>query len=142
MRPFVKNMIIFVLAMAGGMLALTAGHMLSNLILPIPEGMNESTESFVANAHKLTTGHWILALLSHALGPLVSAYILSRFSATHHKYLIGGATLLWLILGTVNLMSIPHPGWFMVVDLITYAPAALLGVKLAGKNYFLESFIK
>ena len=41
--------------------------------------------------------------------------------------------LLFLLAGIANLMMIPHPVWFAVMDVLLYLPMALTGSWLAGK---------
>ena len=109
------------------------GHQVSNSILPPPEGMDLSNmESFVANAHKLTTGHWLLAWLSHALGPLISGFIIAKFVASHHRQLLWIIGIARTIAGILNLVSIPHPMWFKFADLVMYIPMTFAGAKMAG----------
>jgi hypothetical protein len=133
MNPLFRNILVIIVAMAVGMLAMMLGHQVSNAILPPPEGMDVSNmESFVANAHKLTTGHWLLAWMSHALGPLVSGFIIAKFVVTHHRQLLWIAAIAWTIAGVLNLMAIPHPMWFKIADFIMYVPMTFVGAKLAG----------
>jgi hypothetical protein len=133
MHPILKNSITVILGLVAGVMAISAGHLLSNQILPPPEGMEVSNmESFVANADKLTTGHWLLALLSHALGPLVSGFIAGKFLASQHTKILYGTGIVWTILGVINLMTLPHPMWFKIVDLLMYLPMTFLSAKLAG----------
>jgi len=133
MHPILKNSITVILGLVAGVIAISAGHLLSNQILPPPEGMDVSNmESFVANADKLTTGHWLLALLSHALGPLVSGFVAGKFLASQHTKILYGTGIVWMILGVINLMTLPHPMWFKIVDLLMYLPMTFLSAKLAG----------
>lgn len=136
MSPIFKNILVIILAIAAGMIAMMVGHQISNVILPPPEGMDVSNmESFVANAHKLTTGHWFLALISHAFGPLVSGFIVAKFSATHHRPLLWIVAIAWIIAGVLNLMAIPHPLWFKIADILMYLPMTFVGAKLSGWKY-------
>ena len=136
MSPILKNVLIVVGAIITGMVAMMIGHQVSNLIMPPPEGMDvNNMDSFVANAHKLTTGHWILALLSHALGPLVSGFMVAKFVASHHRQLLWIVGIAWNIAGVMNLMAIPHPMWFKIVDTLMYIPMTFIGAKLAGWRY-------
>ncbi len=136
MSPVLKNVLIVVGAIIAGMVAMMIGHQVSNVIMPPPEGMDVSNmESFVANAHKLTTGHWVLALMSHALGPLVSGFIVAKFVASHHRPLLWIVATAWIIAGILNLMSIPHPMWFKFADIMIYVPMTFVGAKLAGWRF-------
>jgi len=133
MNPMLKNILIVISAIVAGMIAMMLGHQISNILLPPPDGMDVSNmESFVANAHKLTTGHWLLALLSHAFGPLVSGFIVARFVVSHHRQILWIVALAWVIAGILNLMSIPHPFWFKITDVLMYVPVTFIGAKLAG----------
>ncbi len=124
------------MAIVAGMIAMMLGHRVSNVILPPPDGMDVSNiKSFVANAYKLTTGHWLFALLSHAFGPLVSGCFVSRFVVSHHRQLLWIVALAWIIAGVLNLMAVPHPLWFKIADIIVYIPMTFIGAKLSGCGY-------
>ena len=118
MSPIFKNILVVILAIAAGMIAIMAGHQISNV-----------------NAHKLTTGHWILALLSHAFGPLVSGFIVAKYSAAHHRQLLWIVAGAWIIAGVLNLMAIHHPLWFKIADILMYVPMTFIGAKLSGWKY-------
>lgn len=136
MNPTLKNTMIVILAIVAGMIAMMLGHRVSNVILPPPDGFDVSNmESFIANAGKLTTGHWLLALLSHAFGPLVSGFIVARFVVSHHRQLLWIVALAWIIAGVLNLMAIPHPLWFKIADIMVYIPMTFIGAKLSGWRY-------
>ena len=135
MSSVVKNILFVLLAVVAGMLFLSLGHMVSNMILPPPAGMDVSNmESFKANAHLLTSGHWALALLSHALGPLIGGAIIGRFAHNPHRPLVWIIGLAFLIAGVLNLYSIPHPLWFKIADIAMYIPMAFLGWKLGVRG--------
>jgi len=135
MNPILKNILITVAAFVAGMAANMVIVTLSFLIIPV-EGMDMSDpESFVANAHKLTAAHYVLALLAHASMGLVAAYITGKYATGNKYYYAAGFGILFLFFGYINLQDLPHPEWFAWVDLILcYIPASFLGASIAKRN--------
>jgi hypothetical protein len=70
-------------------------------------------------------GHFIAAL---AAG-FVAAWIAARAKKTHA--LIVGLGI--LVAAIENLASMPHPVWFWVAEILTYAPAAYFGGMFAAR---------
>lgn len=103
-------------------------------IIPPPEGIDfMDPESIKANMHLFETKHFITPFLAHALGTLLGAFIAARIAATQKMtfaMVIGGFFLLG---GIANVMMLPAPLWFNVVDLgLAYFPMAWLGGRMGG----------
>jgi hypothetical protein len=132
MNPTLKNILVVVAAILAGFICLWIGHMISFKIIPLPPGLDmNKPDTFVANAHLITAGGWALAVLSHALGPLVSGYITAKFAANQHRRLVHIVGIVWTIIGIQNLYTIPSPLWFMIADVCVYIPMSVLGGRLA-----------
>jgi hypothetical protein len=72
-----------------------------------------------------------MVALAHVLGSVMggAAATLVAGGASLRQGVIVGAVL--LLGGIVNLAMIPHPLWFVGLDLAVYLPAAYLGARLA-----------
>lgn len=107
---------------------------LSPLIIPHPNGFDNSTiESMASTIHLLTPVNYIFVFLAHGLGALVGAFIVAKIATTKKQTFalsIGG----WFLLGGIAAVyMLPAPTWFNIVDLVfAYIPMAWLGWKLAG----------
>ena len=102
-------------------------------IIPIPEGVDPTDpESLAAGMPDFKPRHFIFPFLAHALGTLVGAGIGAKIAGSPKPaYFIGG----WFLLGgTVNVIILPAPLWFEVMDLVlAYIPMAAVAAML-GKS--------
>lgn len=93
-----------------------------------------SFQSVYSNAN-LPFKYFLVPLLAHAFGTFVGALFVTRFVPVKQivwPMIIG---LFFLMGGYLNLKTIPHPDWFMYVDLICcYIPMAMLGYWLGKKT--------
>ena len=103
------------------------------LIAPPPGGDITTMEGLKATLHLFEPKHFIFPFLAHALGTVVGAFVarlLAPGKSTIPSYVVG---VLFLAGGITNVMMLPAPMWFNVVDLVfAYLPAAWLGQKFAG----------
>ena len=76
----------------------------------------------------------VIVIATHAVGTFLGALTavrISRLAQVVPVSIVGGLMLLG---GIANVMMIPHPPWFNVIDLLLYVPAALLAWKLTGSK--------
>lgn len=109
---------------------------ISDAIIPPPEGADISTmEGLKASLHLFKPVNFIFPFLAHALGTLAGA-LLAAFIATKHKMKFAlGIGLFFLIGGITNILLLPSPTWFTVVDLVgAYIPMAWLGATLVNRK--------
>ena len=101
---------------------------------PPPGGDITTMEGLKATIHLFEPKHFLFPFLAHALGTVVGAFVarlLAPGKSTIPSYIVGA---LFLVGGITNVMMLPAPMWFNVVDLVfAYLPAAWLGQKLAGR---------
>jgi hypothetical protein len=136
MNPIIRN-ILAVLAGAIFGSAVNMGIiMISGSIIPPPEGVDNTTmEGLKAGMHLFQAKHFLFPFLAHALGTFAGA-MLAAIIAANRKMLfalvIGG---LFMAGGIANIMMIPSPLWFTIVDLFgAYIPMAFLAGKLVLKK--------
>jgi hypothetical protein len=133
MNPILRNILVVAVGMAAGMIFITLGHQVSNIILPPPPSIDiNDMNSLVANAKDLTAGHWALVLLSHALGPLCAGFIVGKFAVSPVKPIIWIVGMTYTLVGILNLYYMPTPIWMSIADLCMYIPMAWLGARMAG----------
>lgn len=120
-------------ALAGGVFNL-AIIMVSCAIYPPPEGADmadpETMKAYVAS---LPTTAFLIVLVAHAGGALVGGLVAGLIG---RRRLVVGAIVggLFLLGGIINVVSIPSPLWFVVLDLVSYVPCGILGAKLAQRR--------
>lgn len=137
MHPVVKNL----LALLGGYLvgSLVNGGliMVSGSVIAPPPGADLSTaEGLKAAIGLFEPKHFIFPFLAHALGTLAGAATAAYIAATNKLALAMVVGALFLAGGLyVDLVMIPGPAWFTVLDLAAaYIPMAWLGWKLATRK--------
>lgn len=129
MNPILRNILVCILAIVVGYILNMGISMLSLSLIDLPEGFNGmDPESFEKYKDQILQSSYLLALLAHAAGTLVAAFLVSKFVTTKARVFALGIGFLFLMAGITNLLSIPHPSWFAPVDLILcYIPMAILG---------------
>ncbi len=131
MNPILRNI-----------LAVIAGFVIGNIlngvismvvgpnIFPLPPeiDLNDIVNSLKENGHLMEFKHFIFPFLAHALGTLAGAFIAAKIGANNKMRLAMIIGVLFLLAGIANLMMIPHPTWFAILDLVVaYIPMAWLG---------------
>ena len=108
--------------------------MLSSHVIPPPAGADvTSAEGLKASMHLFEPKHFIFPFLAHFLGTFVGAVVATLLTPTKTSgpaYVVGG---LFLLGGIINVLMLPAPLWFIVLDLVAaYLPAAWLGHRVAS----------
>jgi hypothetical protein len=121
-------------AIAGGVFNM-AVIMLSWTIYRPPEGADlHDPATMSAYVQSLPLPAFLIILVAHAGGALVGglvAALIARRAPLVLGAIVGG---LFLVGGVVNVMSIPRPLWFAVVDLLSYVPCGMLGARWAPRR--------
>jgi hypothetical protein len=103
-------------------------------VIPPPAGADVTTmEGLMESIHLFRPINFLFPFLAHALGTLAGA-ALAGMIAAHNNKLIASLVvgLFFLIGGIANVVLLPSPLWFNVVDLtLAYFPMAYLGFLVA-----------
>ena len=136
MNPILRNILVTIIAVIVDSIVNMQIINLSFSIIDYPDGFNpQDPESFEKFKDLLPITSYIFALLAHAIGTLVGAFIISKFVTTKSKTFAMGIGAFFLLGGITASFMIPAPGWFIPVDLIlSYFPMAILGWVLAGSR--------
>ena len=107
--------------------------MISGFVIPPPDGADLKTmEGLKASMHLMEPKHFLMPFLAHALGTLVGAYAGARIANNHKMNIALGISAWFLIGGIMNIVMLPSPLWFTVVDLtLAYIPLGFLAGKVA-----------
>lgn len=107
---------------------------LSGQIIPPPEGADVKTiEGLKASIHLFQPKHFIMPFLAHALGTLVGAMIAVAIGSGNYLRLALIVAGLFFAGGFANVLMLPAPLWFDVIDLsLAYFPMGWLGYKLVS----------
>jgi hypothetical protein len=114
-----------------GILALES---LGHLVYPLPEGVNPNDmEALKKVLPTMPVGAFLCVLFMYAVGSFVGGLIagwIARRAQTVHALIVGA---ILMALGVVNMLMLPHPGWFWAASLLVYLPPAYLGSRLAPR---------
>ncbi len=133
MNKTLRNILAVIAGAVVGSLVNMGIIMVSGSIIPPPEGVDNTTvEGLKAGIHLFQPKHFLFPFLAHALGTFVGA-LLTAFIATNRKLLFAMIIGVFFLAGGVgNIMILPSPLWFTLVDLIgAYLPMAFLAVWIA-----------
>jgi hypothetical protein len=135
MNPIVKNILVFIAAWLAGSFTNMLVLQLGMQLIPPPEGFDLNTpEGLKAAMPLMEWKHFITPFLSHAIGTLVGAVILTKFAASHAFKLVLGLSFLFFLGGLAMVFMVPSPLAFTVVDLVfAYFPMGYLGYQLVCK---------
>ena len=133
MNPILRNILAVIAGLVLGSIANMAVLMVSNNIIPLPAGADNTTaEGLKATIHLFEPKHFIFPFLAHAVGTFVGAYVCARIAA--HKMVLAMFVGLFFLAGGIYMVVIlPSPIWFTLVDLLgAYLPVAYFAGKIAS----------
>jgi hypothetical protein len=134
MNKTIRNILAVIAGAVVGSLVNMGIIMISGSIIPPPEGVDNTTvEGLKAGIHLFQPKHFLFPFLAHALGTFVGA-LLTAFIAANRKLLFAMIIGVFFLAGGIgNVLMLPSPLWFTLVDLIgAYLPMAFLAGKLAN----------
>ncbi len=102
-------------------------------IVPPPAGADTTTmEGLRASMHLFEARHFLFPFLAHALGTLAGAFVAAKIAASQPLAMAMVVGAAFLAGGVINVIMLPSPMWFTVLDLVgAYVPMAWLGSRLA-----------
>ena len=136
MHPILKN----ILAVISGIILGSAVNMgiimISGSIIPPPAGADvTTTEGLRASMHLFQPINFLMPFLAHALGTFAGAFVAALIAASHKMKFALGIGIVFLAGGIANVLMLPSPIWFTIVDLAgAYIPMGYIARKLAMRN--------
>lgn len=136
MNPIIKNILAVIAGLVAGSIVNMSLIMISSSVIPPPEGADVTTvEGLKASMHLFTPINFLFPFLAHALGTFFGALITALIAATRKMALALLIGVFFLAGGIANVMMLPSPLWFTIVDLVgAYIPMAYLGGMVAGRK--------
>lgn len=133
----------YVLATFAGLLVaaiLTFGiESLGSVFFPLPEGADPMDIEWIKNNMNLIpTGAMIMVALAHVVGIICGMLVAGLIAK--NSMIPAYVVAVLMLLGTIaNLFMIPHPTWFMFVDIVgaliaIYIGKTLVSSKLKGQS--------
>ncbi len=130
----VRNVLGILTGLVVGFIVTAGIQMMNYRLAPLPAGLSptdvEGMKAYMAN---LPTVAFVIVLISHIMGTASACFMACKIADNRFTLLaliLGG---FFLVMGIINLLSIPHPIWFSAVDCLVYIPAALFGKWLATR---------
>jgi CBS-domain-containing membrane protein len=116
------------LGCVAAILSIVAVQFLSNALYPMPENLNFEDPTVIAEITKnMPLAQFWLILFGYALGSFVGGLVATRMHPEGGKSTTIVVAIILLLLGIMNMLTIPHPTWFWFVSCSIYIPFALLG---------------
>jgi hypothetical protein len=133
MNPIVKNVLAFIGGVVAGSFVNMGIISISGSVIPPPEGADVTTmEGLKASMGMFEPKHFLMPFLAHAIGTLVGAFVAASVAASYKMRFAFAIGFFFLAGGIANVILLPSPMWFTVVDLVgAYLPMAYLGGRLA-----------
>ena len=125
-----RNIIAVIIGMVAAGIATYFVQSISERLFPLPADLDvtdfEGMKQHVATLPPLA---FIIVLVAHFAGSFCGALAGAKVASSHQFIIalfIGG---FMLVMGILNLVTIPHPIWFAVADMFMYLPGAYLGYR-------------
>jgi hypothetical protein len=136
MNPIIRNILAVI---AGGIVGSVVNMgiiMISGSVIPPPGGADVTTmEGLQASLHLFEPRHFLMPFLAHALGTFAGALVAALIAANHKMLFALVIGVFFLAGGIGNVLLLPSPVWFTVVDLAgAYFPMAWIAGKLVAKK--------
>lgn len=136
MNPIVRNILAVISGLVVGSAVNMGIIMISSSVIPPPEGVDNTTmEGLKAGMHLFQQKHFLFPFLAHAIGSFAGALLAAIISVNRKMQLALVVGVFFLAGGIANILMLPSPMWFTIVDLVgAYIPMAFLGGKLVLRN--------
>jgi hypothetical protein len=134
MNPIIRNILAVIAGIVVGSTVNMGLVTIGPAVIPTPEGTDvTSMEGLKASMHLFGPQNFIFPFLAHALGTLAGAWLAALIASSHKLKFALAIGVFFLIGGIVNVLMLPSPVWFTILDLVVaYIPMGWLGGKLAG----------
>ncbi len=136
MNAILRNILAVVVGVILGSIVNMAIIMVSGSIIPPPAGAHTTTmEGLKASMHLFEPKHFLMPFLAHAIGTFIGA-LAAGFIAQSHKMKFSLAIgVLFLVGGIINVLLLPSPLWFTVLDLAgAYLPMGYVAGVLTNRQ--------
>lgn len=135
MKPIFRNILALITGLVVGSIVNMGIIMISGSIIPPPEGADVTTmEGLQESMHLFQPKHFLMPFLAHAFGTLTGAITTGFIVVSGQMKWALGVGAFFLIGGIGNVIALPSPLWFNIVDLVgAYIPMAYIGAVIAKK---------
>jgi hypothetical protein len=135
MLAIARSVSAVVLGLALALFCIIGIEVLSSILHPLPPGLDpgdlEVMEEHVAH---YPPGLLLLAGLGWGLTTFLSAWLATRLGSGRHPahgILVG---VILLAAAVANMLMLPYPTWFWVLNLVAFPAGCYLGARLGGRR--------
>ena len=126
-----RNVIAVIMGLVVAFLVVLGVQSINYMLYPIPSGIDpNNTEQMLEYIDQLPATAFVIVLLAHFFGSLFGAWCASMVASSHQFRISIGLALFLLVMGLLNIVQVPQPLWFIITDLFTYIPGAIIGYRL------------
>lgn len=131
MPPFARSVLAVLAGAALSIGLIAAIQAASTWLYPLPAGLDVNNREAMSNyVATLPVGAFLLVLTAYAVGGLGGGYLAARLAPAAPGKHAGVIALLLVAASAMNLMAVPHPGWFWAANLVVVVVFPLLGGRL------------
>jgi len=140
MKTMLQNFLAFAAGLAAGSAVNMSIIMVSGAVIAPPVGADLTTMEGLQEAmHLFEPKHYLMPFLAHALGTFAGAWVAALIAVNYKMIFALGISVFFLAGGIINVIILPSPTWFSVLDLTAaYIPmgylAGWLAMKYSDKN--------
>ena len=129
MNSILKNILVFFVGCILGMSVNMGLILAGNLLIPLADGVDPM------DATMWELKYFLFPFLAHAVGTLVGAFIVAKYTASYHMILSLSVGVFFLLGGISMVFIMPAPLWFILLDIsLAYIPMGWYGWKLTGQD--------
>ena len=123
-----RNAIGVIVGLVVAFLVVAGIQSINYILYPIPDNIDQTdVDAMKTYVSTLPSLAFIVVIISHFLGATVAGFVGSKIADSHQRKISIGLGVFLLSMGMINMFSIPHPVWFVILDFIVYIPGALFG---------------
>lgn len=131
-----RNILAIILGvLIGSIVNMTIITFSADIIAPPVDTDLTTMDGLLAAMEHFEPKHFLMPFLAHALGTLVGAMLAAMIAIKNKLYFALGIGAFFFLGGLINVLILPSPVWFTLVDLgLAYFPMAYLGYRLGVKK--------
>ena len=131
-----RNIIAVIIGIVAAGIATYFVESINTRLFPLPDDLNlQDIEAMKEHVASLPATAFIIVLIAHFIGALFGGLVSAKIAASYQMKVALFVGAFVLIMGLINLFMIPHPIWFMVVDIFMYLPGAYAGYRIYQKYW-------
>jgi hypothetical protein len=126
-----RSVIAVVLALVLALALIIGVEVMSSVLHPLPPGLDPGDPEVIkAHVVRYPPGVLLLAGLGWGLTTLLSAWLATRLGSGRHPAhgILVGSML--LVAAVANMLMLPYPVWFWVLNLVIFPASIYLGARL------------